>query len=142
MGSAMFFGCEKDKLNDELAVFEGRYTWEYSRYKENWWSSTYKTRLASTYDYTAEVEFDNEGSLIFYINGKEIHCTRYKIEKQEILSDSSISLELDPSKENSKKLDLNDVVRFNLKNDTLMVNDFPGASYDDNVPGSHYFIRN
>ncbi len=141
--SVMSFSCEKDNLVDELEVFKGKYTWNYTKYRKNWWSNTYITKPATKWDYTAEVEFNTKGQLVFFINGKEIHKTGFKVIEKYISNEgATISMEIDPSKEDSKELDLNNKVGFVLTNDTLSIDDFPGNSYDENNGGTHYFIRN
>ncbi len=135
--------CKKDKLLNELEVFKGKYTWQYTMYREHWWSTTTLTRPASNSNYTAEIEFNNEGRIIFYINGQEIHKTGYSIENQETSNNGkTIWIKVDPIKENSKNLDLNDDVDFTITNDTLTVDNFPGTSYDEELFGTHYFTRN
>lgn len=133
--------CEKDLLIDHLEIFKGRYTWEYSIYREHWWSSDTKYRNADNFDYKAEIEFDSNSKVRFYIDGEEIHATRFAIESEEVL-DNSIYLRIDPAIENVKGLDLNNHLDLTLYNDTLVVDDFPGESYDKSAFGSHYFIRN
>jgi hypothetical protein len=135
--------CDKDKLTGDLDAFEGRYTWEYSRYSENWWSSSLTTRQASDFNYTAEVEFNEKGKVIFYIDGKEIHKTGYKIlEQNDVGIEGQTNLRIDPNIENTKELDLNDYIDLTLREDTLTMNDFPGESYDEDLGGTHFFIRN
>ena len=141
--SLTFFACKKDKLIDDLEVFKGRYTWSYTYYFENWWDSSYKIFQASNADYKAEIEFNDQGKIIFYIDGVEIHKTGFSIENQELIGNGQIiSLSVDPFHENSKNLDLNDKIGFSISGDTLNVDDFPGESYDRDFGGSHYFIRN
>ncbi len=134
--------CNKDKLTGELEAFKGQYTWSHTTNRLHALTNKTQTRLASSYTYTAELEFNDKGKLFFYINGEEIHKTGFSIEQQNVNPDGSISLTIRAFKENSKKLDLNDEVRFALiGNDTLYADDFPGASYDENNTGGHYFIR-
>ena len=81
--------------------------------------------------------------LTFFINNEEIHKTRYKVlgEEYSELTDAYF-IEIDPRKEDSKELDLNNVVRFSLfGGDTLTCDDFPGESYDDSFSGTSYFVR-
>lgn len=140
---ATLISCEKDKLTGDLDAFEGRYTWEYARYSENWWSSSLTTRQASDFNYTAEVEFNEKGKVIFYIDGKEIHKTGYKIlEQNDVGIEGQTNLRIDPNIENTKELDLNDYIDLTLREDTLTMNDFPGESYDKDLSGTHFFIRN
>jgi hypothetical protein len=133
--------CKKDKLTGDLDAFEGRYTWTHSIYKEEWWQSFNTTVNASGKDYTAEIEFTNTGKIIFYINGEEIHKTGYSIESQDAIGDW-IHLEVDPFKEDTKELDLNDKVQFSISGDTLNVSTFPGNGYDASFGGGNYFLRN
>ena len=133
--------CKKDKLVDELDVFEGRYTWTHSEYKQEWWQSYLTTVNASSKSYTAEIEFTNTGKILFYINGEEIHKTGYSIESQETVNDW-IHLTVNPFNEDSKDLDLNDEVSFSISADTLNVGTFPGSGYDNSFGGGNYFIRN
>ena len=141
--SVLFFSCKKDNLVNELEVYKGRYTWDFTVKKDNWWSNSTTTKPATNWNYTAEVEFTNEGKLLFFINGEEIHKTGYTIVEQNVYNNgTTVSLVIDPHKEDSKKLDLNNEVSFTLTNDTLSIDDYPGNSYDEYNSGTHYFIRN
>lgn len=133
--------CRKDKLSGELDLFKGKYTWKYTEYSEYWWSSDLLIRDASVSEYTAEIEFDDRGKVIFYIDGQKVHKTGYSVERQETIG-NTVSLRIQPFKENSKHLDLNDFMDFTVTNDTLTVDDFPSESYDDSFVGTHFFIRN
>lgn len=53
-----------------------------------------------------------------------------------------VSGHLNRNIENTKEIDLNDEFHFSLTGDTLTVNDFPGESYESQLSGTHYFIRN
>jgi len=141
--SLTFYACQKDKLIDELEVFKGKYSWTHSVYKQNWWNTGFKTKYASNSEYTAEIEFNDEGKILFYINGEMIHKTGFSIETKELSNaGKTIYLAVDPYKEDSEALDMNDIIDFNLTADTLIVNDFPGAGYDNLFSGGNYFIRN
>lgn len=133
--------CKKDKLTDDLDAYEGRFKWEYTLFKENWWDTDLTKLNASKSDYTAEVEFNNEGKLFFYIDDEEIHKTRFSVESNETL-DATISLKIKLAKKNSKEIKLPQNLEFTLRNDTLSVGDFPSKSYDESFEGTHYFLRN
>ncbi|MEZ4722355.1 MAG: hypothetical protein R2813_10830 [Flavobacteriales bacterium] len=136
-------GCQKDKLKDELESFKGRYTWIEYRFRQNWWDAFLTTRPASNYDFTAEIEFDKKGKLKFYVDGNQIHETRYSIKEQNLLEDGqTVYLSLRPRSEESDEIDLNNTIDFWLKGDTLTCDDFPGESYDDKLGGEHLFQRN
>ncbi len=137
------WGCTKDKLEGDLEVFKGRYTWNYSWYKKNVLSSNLTFRSASQSDYTAEIEFTDKGKVIFYINGEKKHKTGYSIESQDVSEGGQrFSIEIKPRKEDTKDLDFNDKISFSLKNDTLSTSAYPGGSYDNTISGTHYFSRN
>lgn len=133
--------CEKDKLTGELDEFEGKYSWSYSKYKEELWTA-FRTRTPDSEGYTAQVEMTDRGKIIFYINDEEIHKTGFSIVNQEITNNGqSISLEINPVVENTKEIDLNNTLGLTLTGDTLYVDDFPGESYDSSNYGQHYFLR-
>jgi len=140
---ATLVSCKKDKLVGDLDLFKGRYTWEYSVQKEYWYSLSTITIPAANSNYTAEIEFNSKGKIIFYIDGQQIHKTGYSIEQQETTNNgNTISLKLNPRIEDSKEIDLNNFIDITITNDTLTVDDFPGESYDENLGGIHYFLRN
>lgn len=137
----VLLACKKDKLTNDLDAYEGRFTWEYTLFKENWWDSDFTKRNASQFDYVAEIEFNNEGKLFLYIDGEEVHKTGFSVESNETL-DGTISLKIKPAKKNSKDIDLPKYLELTLKNDTLSMGDFPAKSYDQSFSGTHYFLRN
>jgi hypothetical protein len=139
----MLLSCQKDRLTGELDAFEGRYTWTHSRYRPSIWSTNFTTTPASNFDYTAEVEFTDQGKIVFYIDGEAIHKTRYKIlEQEDVELEGVLSLRIDPAIEDTKEIKLNNFIDFTLVEDTLTIDDFPGASYDEQAEGTHYFVRN
>ena len=134
--------CNKDKLIDDLASFKGRYTWQYTQFKEHWYDSEFTTRDADQSDYTAEILFNDEGKLFFYINNKEIHKTGFSVENTETIG-STVSLKIKPAKKNSKNLKLEKYIELTLTDDTLLsIGTFPSKSYDDSFFGTHYFFKN
>lgn len=135
--------CGRAKLKDELEPFKGGYTWIEYRFRQNWWDAFLTTRSASNYDFTAEIEFDKKGKLKFYIDGNQTHETRYSVNEQNLLEDGqTVYLSLRPRSEESDEIDLNNTIEFWLRNDSLVVDDFPGESYDGNLRGEHLFQRN
>lgn len=134
--------CTKDKLEGELEIYKGRYTWNHSWYKKNVLSSSLTFRDASQSNYSAEIEFDDKGKVIFYINGEEKLKTSYSIKKQETINGNTVTLEINPRKEDTRDLDFNDKISFSMTNDTLSNSQFPGNSYDQSLAGTHYFLRN
>ena len=142
-GFFLFTACKKDRLTDDLDQFEGRYTWEYSTYSEEWWSNDLTYYDAEDADYIAEIEFNNEGRIFFYIDGEEVHSTRYKITNiDRSHGDGKIGITIDPAVEDVKEMDMNNEMDLSIHGDTLFSDDFPGSSYDESLYGSHYFVRN
>lgn len=141
--TATINGFQKDKLNDELEPYKGKYSWIEYRFRQNWWDSGLTSRPASNYDFKAEIEFDNKGKIKFFIDGEEIHKTGYSIVEHYVMDDGqTIFLSVKPRIEDTKEIDLNNTMEFWLRNDSLVVDDFPGESYDGNLRGEHLFQRN
>ncbi len=135
--------CESDKLENGFENFYGSYTWEHTYYSKNWWDSRLYFRSADEANYSANIEISEDGFIYYYIDQQEVHKTRFKVLNQDYDAPSDTYwLELDPSKEDSKNMDLNNSMSFTLiGNDTLTSIDFPGEAYDESNHGNHFFIR-
>lgn len=135
--------CNRDKLTGDLDAFEGKYEWVYWEYRANWYSSARSIKLAEDFDYTAAIEFNGKGKVIFYIDNEEVHRTGYRIKDQNTYEDGRvIELLIDPRIEDTQEIDLNNNIRFSLEADTLTCDDFPSESYDQETgKGVHFFVR-
>lgn len=138
--------CAKDRLTGAYDEIEGEYKWVYTEYvKTEYLIFSVKYSLvhhdAQNSAYSAGVRFTDKGRIQLLIDDAEFIDRPFKVleKEEEEGGRKSLILKVDV---NRKDLDINDKLNIvHFGSDTLIVREFPGSAYDQNIVGDNYFIR-
>jgi hypothetical protein len=137
----LFVACKKDKLNGDLESYKGKFKWVGNMGRPCVFCGVafYDNSNA---DFSADIEFDNLGKVVFYINDELYLKKNYRVKKQSPngYGGKEIEIRVDVPK---SKLDINDKLSLNIIGDTLYIDKYPLPGY----PGKgssmgNVFVRN
>jgi hypothetical protein len=126
-------GCGKSRLDGEYASFKGRYTWKYTKTVTGSGLSTSASSglSASVVPFTAEIELDNKGRILFYKDGGVVSSNKYTIQDKESNQYGGKTLQIRLRGKHNMNIN-EDKLQLVLSFDTaLEVDKFPFPSLDE-----------
>lgn len=130
-----FYSCSKSKLNGEYEVLIGKYSWAQTGGNDhNIWSNNDNSFYPHTTNYSASVELDKKGNIIFYKNNMIVTSEKYTILDREVRT-GGVYMQIKLKGKTSDHWNIENKLTLTLSKDSILLIDrypFPAVDRAEN----------